>query len=185
MQMIFPAARETEETTPRRLNSRTASRAQRNWPVRLTEMTLFHCASVISSKRASLWSPALLTRMSTVPKCSMARRNMSETSDPADTCAMDANRAPNPIPRRNHEYARWNPDPSPPGRRRRLRPERSHRDDRNQRPALRPRAHLRALRHVEVQRGGSSRHQAARVEQPVHELAVRVPERSARLEPNR
>ena len=50
-------------------------------------MTLFHCASVISSKRASLWSPALLTRISTVPKCSMTRRNMSETSDSADTSA--------------------------------------------------------------------------------------------------
>lgn len=36
MQMIFPAADETGGTTPRRMNSRTASRAQRNCPVRFT-----------------------------------------------------------------------------------------------------------------------------------------------------
>src|SRR4029079_6236136 len=39
MQMILPAATETSGTRPRRLNSLTASRAQRNWPVRLTPIT--------------------------------------------------------------------------------------------------------------------------------------------------
>ena len=45
--MILPAARDTSRTTPRRRNSRTASRAQRNWPVRLIDSTLFHCARVM------------------------------------------------------------------------------------------------------------------------------------------
>src|SRR2546428_3011896 len=65
--MIFPAARDTAGTTPRRLNSRTASLAQRNWPVRLTPITVFHCSRVMSSKGASRCKPALLTRISTVP----------------------------------------------------------------------------------------------------------------------
>ena len=49
-----PAAQETRFTTPRRLNSRTASRAQRNWPVRLMPSTVFPWASVILSSGASI-----------------------------------------------------------------------------------------------------------------------------------
>jgi hypothetical protein len=41
MQMILPAAHETAGTMPRRRNSRIASRAHRNCPVRLTPMTVF------------------------------------------------------------------------------------------------------------------------------------------------
>ena len=37
----FPAAHETSGTTSRRRNSRTASRAHKNWPVRFTERTKF------------------------------------------------------------------------------------------------------------------------------------------------
>ncbi len=44
MQMILPAAADSSGTTPRRRNSRTASRAHRNWPVRLTSMT--NCQSL-------------------------------------------------------------------------------------------------------------------------------------------
>ena len=86
-QMIFPAARDTAGTTPRRLNSRTASLAQRNWPVRLTPITVFHCSRVMFSKGASRCKPALLTRMSTVPSCSTALRNRSFTSTSRETSA--------------------------------------------------------------------------------------------------
>ena len=41
MQTILPAAQEISGRTPRRLNSLTASRAHRNWPVRLTPITVF------------------------------------------------------------------------------------------------------------------------------------------------
>ena len=60
MQMILPAARETAGTTPRRRNSRTASRAQRNCPVRLTPMTVSHCCSVISWKGRVLLQPGVV-----------------------------------------------------------------------------------------------------------------------------
>jgi hypothetical protein len=40
--MILPAARETSGRAPRRIIARTASREQRNMPVRLTPMTVFH-----------------------------------------------------------------------------------------------------------------------------------------------
>ena len=42
--MIFPSAREISGRGPRRRNSRTASRAHRNCPVRLTSMTVFQSA---------------------------------------------------------------------------------------------------------------------------------------------
>ena len=48
MNTSLPAAAEISLTRPRLLNSRTASRAQRNWPVRLTLITLFHCSKLIS-----------------------------------------------------------------------------------------------------------------------------------------
>src|SRR3982750_2373205 len=79
MQMIFPAARETSGRTPRRLNSRTASRAHRNWPVRLTPITVFHCCSVIRSSGASRCRPALATTMSTVPNSCSVRANIAWT----------------------------------------------------------------------------------------------------------
>ena len=47
--MILPAAQETSGRTPRRLNSLTASREHRNWPVRLTPITVFQSFSVMSS----------------------------------------------------------------------------------------------------------------------------------------
>lgn len=55
MQMILPAARDIEGTTPRRRNSRMASRAQRNCPIR----SLFQFAKVMSRKTASHCKPAL------------------------------------------------------------------------------------------------------------------------------
>ena len=67
MQMILPAAAETAGAIPRRRNSRMASRAQRNWPVRLTPMTVFHSAKVMSWIGESRCRPALATRMSSVP----------------------------------------------------------------------------------------------------------------------
>ena len=80
MQMILPAAQETALTTPRRLHSRTASRAQRNWPVRFTAMTLFHCASVISSKGASFCRPALSDRQPFLAGWKTVRHKIGECS---------------------------------------------------------------------------------------------------------
>src|SRR3954447_14515954 len=60
MQTIFPAARETDGTTPRRLNSTTASRAQRNWPVRLTPMTASQSPKVISWNRRVALDPRVV-----------------------------------------------------------------------------------------------------------------------------
>ena len=54
MQMILPAAQETSLRMPRRLNSRMASREQRNWPVRFTSRTNCQSASVIWSMRRVL-----------------------------------------------------------------------------------------------------------------------------------
>src|SRR5262245_10933646 len=90
MWMILPAATEISLRTPRRLNSRTASRAQRNWPVRLMAMTVFHCSSVISSMAASRCRPALATRMSIVPKASSIVLNMAWTSASLETSALTA-----------------------------------------------------------------------------------------------
>src|SRR5260370_38426921 len=58
-QMILPAARETVATTPRRRNSRTASRAHRNRPVRLTAVTVFHCSKLMVWNGASRCSPGI------------------------------------------------------------------------------------------------------------------------------
>jgi len=80
MQMILPAAHDTSEMTPRRQNSATASRAHRNWPVRLTSSTCCHCPRVMRWKGASRWMPALATRISRLPQASMTVRNMDRTS---------------------------------------------------------------------------------------------------------
>ena len=87
MQMILPTAREISGRGPRRVISRTASRAQRNMPVRLTPITVFHCSSVISLKAASFCSPALLTRMSIVPHAASISRNMACTWSSRETSA--------------------------------------------------------------------------------------------------
>ena len=68
IEMILPSARLTSGCIPRRRNSRTADRAHRNWPVRLTESTLFHCSSVSSAKGAPSWMPELAISPCTVPK---------------------------------------------------------------------------------------------------------------------
>ena len=81
MQMILPAAREMEGTTPRRLNSRAAARAQRNWPVRFTPMTVFHCSRVISVNAESRCKPALHTTTCKVPNSAMAAANIFSTSE--------------------------------------------------------------------------------------------------------
>src|SRR5881409_3220609 len=87
MQMIFPAQHEISGRTPRRLNSRMASRAHRNWPVRLTPITLFHCVRVIWSTGASDCKPALLIKMSTVPNSSRTASNILATSSSLETSA--------------------------------------------------------------------------------------------------
>ena len=79
MHRSLPAAAETASSTPRRLNSRVAARAQRNCPVRLIEITVFHCSIVILSSGASRCRPALLTQICSVPKCEIACANIAST----------------------------------------------------------------------------------------------------------
>ena len=78
--MIFPAAQEISGRTPWRLNSRTASRARRNCPVKLTSMTFYHWARVISINGASDCKPALLIRISTAPNSLRTASNILKTS---------------------------------------------------------------------------------------------------------
>ncbi len=87
MQMIFPAALDTPGTTPRRMNSLAASREHRNWPVRLTSMTLCHWARVISVTAASRCRPALATMMSMVPNSSTMSATIRVTWSSSDTSA--------------------------------------------------------------------------------------------------
>src|SRR5437773_4834549 len=79
MKMILPAATETSGRTPRRMNSRTASREHRKAPRRLTFITASHCVVVISWNGAFLSMPALLTRMSIVPNSRTAAVNIACT----------------------------------------------------------------------------------------------------------
>ena len=88
--MILPAATETSGRTPRRRNSRTASRAHRNAPRRLTFITVSHCAAVISWNGAFRSMPALLTRMSMVPNSRTAAANIACTCASSPTSAWTA-----------------------------------------------------------------------------------------------
>ena len=91
--MILPADTDTSGRTPRRRNSRTASRAHRKAPRRLTFITASHCATLISWKGAFFSMPALLARMSTVPNSCTAAANMACTCASSETSACDDHRA--------------------------------------------------------------------------------------------
>ena len=60
--MIFPVATDREGSGPRLKNSRVASLAQRNWPVRLTFKTNCQSARLILVKGESRCKPALATK---------------------------------------------------------------------------------------------------------------------------
>src|SRR6185312_4137873 len=77
--MILPSAHDTSRM-PRRMNSRAASRATMNAPVRLTPITWFHWSSVMSTSFESRWMPALEHTMSSVPNCLTACANIACTS---------------------------------------------------------------------------------------------------------
>lgn len=56
--MILPRAHDTSGRKPRRRNSWIVARAHKNWPMRLTDNTLFHCPSLMSPTDASSCTPA-------------------------------------------------------------------------------------------------------------------------------
>ena len=68
---------------------------QRNAPLRLTPSILSHHSSSPSRKWRAAWMlPALFTRMSTVPKCSMVKSNIASTCDLLETSAGKASASP-------------------------------------------------------------------------------------------
>ena len=79
MQMILPAAQDTSGRTPGRLNALTASHAHRNWPVRLTPSTVFHCCSVIVLEARVLLQAGVVDQTSIVPKSAIIVANIACT----------------------------------------------------------------------------------------------------------
>src|SRR5216684_1875495 len=80
---------------PAAIMSRPARRAQRNWPVRLTEMTLFQSCRENSLAGRMTLMPALFTRMSTGPNVA---RTLSNARSTASSSAMSAAMRSSPLP---------------------------------------------------------------------------------------